>query len=168
MYNRTMSSSRHNCSVLLLLLLVWKIDAFSSPSPIHNVAQIDDTSTSTRRKLLVGSIQLATTAAAAIIPFSAAARLESVNRPDLLPREPDLKVIQVEKFLTTGQAKRLNELLTALERDTSFRVRVLCQAYPMTPGLAMYVHTRIVWLSRHRLLLMHSVADFYALSLTVT
>lgn len=65
------------------------------------------------------------------------ARLEGVNRPDLLPSEPGLNVIQVEKFLTTGQAKRMNDLLTALERDTGFRVRVLCQAYPNTPGLAV-------------------------------
>jgi hypothetical protein len=65
------------------------------------------------------------------------ARLEGVNRPDLLPSESGLNVIQVEKFLTTGQAKRMNDLLTALERDTGFRVRVLCQAYPNTPGLAI-------------------------------
>ncbi len=67
----------------------------------------------------------------------ASGRLDPVNRPDLLPKEPGLNVIQTEKFLTTGQAKRLNELLAKLERDTSFRVRVLCQAYPNTPGLAI-------------------------------
>jgi len=55
------------------------------------------------------------------------ARLEAVNRPDLLPKESGLNVIQTEKFLTTGQAKRMNELLAALERDTGFRLRVLCQ-----------------------------------------
>ena len=31
----------------------------------------------------------------------------------------------------------MNELLTNLERDTGFRVRVLCQSYPNTPGLAI-------------------------------
>lgn len=31
----------------------------------------------------------------------------------------------------------MNELLTALERDTGYRVRVLCQNYPNTPGLAI-------------------------------
>lgn len=70
-------------------------------------------------------------------PHAASARLESVNRPDLLPKETGLNVIQTEKFLTTGQAKRLNDLLVALERDTGFRVRVLCQSYPNTPGLAI-------------------------------
>ena len=67
----------------------------------------------------------------------ASARLEAVNRPDLLPKETGLNVIQTEKFLTSGQAKRLNELLSAVERDTGYRVRVLCQNYPNTPGLAI-------------------------------
>lgn len=70
-------------------------------------------------------------------PTEASARLEAVNRPDLLPSEKGLNVIQVEKFLTTGQAKRMNGLLANLERDTGFRVRVLCQSYPNTPGLAI-------------------------------
>jgi hypothetical protein len=131
----------------MLLLLAWVIyyriagvDAFTRPTPIPSPSvAIHDNTPSTRRSLFTKSIQLTIAAAAAttLIPYSASARLESVNRPELLPKETDLKVIQVEKFLTTGQAKRMNELLTALERDTGFRVRVLCQAYPMTPGLAM-------------------------------
>ena len=39
--------------------------------------------------------------------------------------------------MTKGQEKRLNDLLTKLEKDTGYRVRVLCQAYPRTPGLAI-------------------------------
>lgn len=70
-------------------------------------------------------------------PRDASARLESVNRPDLLPSEKGLNVIQVEKFLTSGQAKRMNEILSNLEKDTGYRVRVLCQRYPNTPGLAI-------------------------------
>jgi uncharacterized membrane protein YgcG len=60
-----------------------------------------------------------------------------VDRPDLLPKEKGLNVIQTEKFLTSGQAKRMDQLLSALERDTGWRIRVLCQAYPNTPGLAI-------------------------------
>jgi TPM domain len=71
-------------------------------------------------------------------PQAASARLEAVNRPDLLPKESrDLYVIQTEKMLTSGQAKRMDQLLHALERDTGFRVRLLCQNYPNTPGLAI-------------------------------
>jgi uncharacterized membrane protein YgcG len=65
------------------------------------------------------------------------ARLESVSKPELLPKEAGLNVIQTEKFLTSGQVKRLDQLLANLERDTGFRVRVLCQNYPNTPGLAI-------------------------------
>ena len=67
----------------------------------------------------------------------ASARLEGVNKPELLPSEQGLNVIQVEKFLTKGQEKRLNDLLGKLEADTGYKVRVLCQAYPRTPGLAI-------------------------------
>jgi hypothetical protein len=71
------------------------------------------------------------------LPQDASARLESVNRPDLLPQGKGLNVIQTEKFLTTGQVRRLNDMLVSLEKDTGFRVRVLCQNYPNTPGLAI-------------------------------
>merc|ERR1712127_733322 len=70
-------------------------------------------------------------------PSPSDARLEGVNRPELLPSEPGKNVIQVEKFLTPGQAKRMDEKLGKLEATTGFRVRVLCQAYPQTPGLAI-------------------------------
>lgn len=91
-----------------------------------------------RRNLLVSSAAAALMAAVATIaPESAMARLEAVNRPELLPAEKGLNVIQTEKFLTNGQARRMNDLLTALERDTGFRLRVLCQNYPNTPGLAI-------------------------------
>lgn len=70
-------------------------------------------------------------------PQPAFARLDPVNRPDLLPKEDGLNVIQVEKFLTSGQAKRMDNLLASLEKDTGFRLRVLCQSYPNTPGLAI-------------------------------
>lgn len=62
------------------------------------------------------------------------ARLEGMNKPELLPSTPGLNIIQVEKFLTKGQEKRMSDLLNKLEADTGYRVRVLCQAYPRTPG----------------------------------
>jgi len=101
-------------------------------------------STSTRRNLLqtLSSLSLLTTttittAALTLNPQPSEARLEAVNRPDLLPKEEGLNVIQVEKFLTTGQAKRMNDQLGRLEKDTGYRVKVLCQSYPNTPGLAI-------------------------------
>jgi hypothetical protein len=136
-------------SALMVLSSVESGLAFVSPSPfsarpadayINNI-MLSATSTSTdsvktvsRRNVLIAST---TAAVMATLPFPAKARLEGVNRPDLLPTEKGLNVIQTENFLTKGQAKRMNDLLTNLERDTGYRVRVLCQAYPNTPGLAI-------------------------------
>jgi len=84
---------------------------------------------------LVASAAIATSFPGSVPP--AEARLEAVNRPDLLPSQPGLNIIQTEKILTSGQAKRMNDVLTALEKDTGFRFRVVCQNYPNTPGLAI-------------------------------
>lgn len=68
---------------------------------------------------------------------SAMARLEPINRPELLPKESGKNIIQIEKFLTSGQVRRLEDLLQKLEIDTGYRLRILCQSYPNTPGLAI-------------------------------
>ena len=86
------------------------------------------------RRTIVQSVMLSSLIPAVVSPQTAAARLEAVNRPDLLPSEQGLNVIQTEKFLTSGQAKRLDKMMAALEQDTGFRLRVLCQNYPNTPG----------------------------------
>lgn len=83
------------------------------------------------------SVIASTSATFTAFPLESQARLEAVNRPDLLPKEAGLNVIQIEKFLTSGQAKRMDTMLTKLESDTGFRVRVLCQSYPNTPGTAI-------------------------------
>ncbi len=123
-------------------LSIYNASAFSLSTPQHQ-----RTSTSTalhmempqsRRSILsTAALSISTAAALAINPQPSQARLEAVNRPDLLPAESDAVVIQTTKFLTTGQAKRMSDLIRALERDTGFRLRVLCQSYPNTPGLAI-------------------------------
>ena len=90
-----------------------------------------------RRSVLLSSILASAALLTTASPSPASARLEAVDRPDLLPTEKGLNVIQTEKFLTSGQAKRMDTLLANLEKDTGFRVRVLCQSYPNTPGLAI-------------------------------
>jgi len=104
-----------------------------------NSADESSSSVTTRRGafanvLTSGSMIAAGTLATAL---PAQARLDPVDKPQLLPSEKGLNVIQTEKFLTTGEAKRMDAKLAKLERDTGYRVRVLCQSYPMTPGLAI-------------------------------
>ena len=67
----------------------------------------------------------------------AEARMEGVNRPDLLPSGPVTPVIDVAGFLTEGQEARIKSRAVALEKDTGLKLRVLAQNYPETPGLAI-------------------------------
>ncbi|KAJ6871079.1 hypothetical protein NC652_036675 [Populus alba x Populus x berolinensis] len=59
-----------------------------------------------------------------------------VNKPELLPKE-FTTVIDVAGFLSDGQEKRLAEEISDIEKDTGFKLRVLAQNYPDTPGLAI-------------------------------
>jgi len=71
----------------------------------------------------------------------AARNLESVNRPDLLPSGTSsaapVTVLDPAGFLTDGEEARLIREIASLERDTGFKLRVLGQVYPLTPGLAV-------------------------------
>lgn len=122
------------CVVTFYLGLCAVTSAFSSRQRSERVQTVPAEG-ATRR----GFVQSAVTAAVVLSqrPMPASARLEAVDKPQLLPTEAGLNVIQTEKFLTPGQVKRMDNLLSSLEKDTGFRVRVLCQSYPNTPGLAI-------------------------------
>lgn len=67
------------------------------------------------------------------------ARPEGVNRPDLLPQDKSqvYPVIDTVNFLSKGQEKRITSSINNLEKNTGFKLRLLCQSYPNTPGLAI-------------------------------
>ncbi|KAI8464485.1 MAG: TLP18.3, Psb32 and MOLO-1 founding proteins of phosphatase-domain-containing protein [Monoraphidium minutum] len=74
--------------------------------------------------------------ASMLLPGAALARLDPVNRPDLLPKE-FTTVIDVAGFLAPSEEKRIAAEVESLERDTGIKLRVLAQNYPETPGLAV-------------------------------
>jgi uncharacterized membrane protein YgcG len=59
-----------------------------------------------------------------------------VNKPELLPKQ-FTPVIDVAGFLSDGQENRIAQEISAIEKDTGFKLRVLAQNYPDTPGLAI-------------------------------
>ena len=98
----------------------------------------------TRRGALRGAAAGASLAALAALGGAgpAAARLEGVDRPDLLPGggkaggspEP---LLDPAGFLTEGERERVRKVLSQVERDSGVRFRIVAQNYPETPGLAV-------------------------------
>ncbi|KAI3837201.1 hypothetical protein MKX03_010766 [Papaver bracteatum] len=66
----------------------------------------------------------------------AEAALSGVNKPELLPKDFST-VIDVAGFLSAGQERRLAQEIANIEKDTGFKLRILAQNYPETPGLAI-------------------------------
>lgn len=69
----------------------------------------------------------------ALFSLGAAARLEGVNKPELLP-PAYTPVIDVAGFLTDGEEARVKRIVESLEADTGLKLRVLAQNYPGMSG----------------------------------
>lgn len=120
-------------SVIAVLFLVyscataWKVNGSDMPS-----VQV-------KKLIKISSIFLASALAQSQI---ALARPEGVNRPDLLPKDL-VPVIDVANFLSRGQEKKAISSINELEKQTGYRLRLLCQSYPNTPGLAIKDYWKI-------------------------
>ncbi|KAJ8607977.1 hypothetical protein CTAYLR_008235 [Chrysophaeum taylorii] len=127
-----------------LLVIVTSVAALAPPPETTSWSSSSFAATTTTTTT-TASRRCAFAAAAAVFvvaPCAAEARPEGVNRPELLPpRRPDGSTPTVidagVNFLTKGEMKRLETLIATLEKDTGYKVRVLCQRYPETPGLAI-------------------------------
>lgn len=84
----------------------------------------------------IATATLTTALSLSLLVPGADARLDPVNRPDLLPKLPT-PVIDVANFLGPAEEQRLKSQIEKLERDTGFKLRVLAQSYPLTPGKAI-------------------------------
>jgi len=68
-----------------------------------------------------------------------ARRPEGVNKPELLPKtDGDITpIIDVAKILTSGQKRQIEKQISELQEAKKIRLRVLCQTFPLSPGLAI-------------------------------
>ncbi|KAM3288167.1 thylakoid lumenal 15.0 kDa protein 2, chloroplastic [Capsicum chacoense] len=96
------------------------------------LSKMSEFSSKTLNFLLSGSLALALS----LTGVGVAEGKVGVNKPELLPKE-FTPVIDVAGFLSDGQEKRLAQEITDIEKDTGFKLRVLAQNYPDTPGLAI-------------------------------
>lgn len=106
------------------------------PPTLRTVVRASSEDASAHQKVAAAATAAALSASILSTAAPALARLEGVNRPELLPEEYTT-VIDTAGFLTDGEEKRIAAEIANLEQDTGFKLRVLCQNYPETPGLAI-------------------------------
>merc|ERR1719353_1442240 len=92
-----------------------------------------------RRTVLHSTAAAAAAVTLLATPLAAHARPEGVNKPELLPPGPVVNVIQMkeQRYLTSGQVTSVEKQIASLQQATGIKMRVLCQQYPATPGLAI-------------------------------
>ena len=115
--------------------------AFSSSSSVKVAESKSSTKTDNEHEKLQSALTSLLLSATIFFtsPLTSQARLEGVNNPKLLPDGPQSEnlVIDVAGYLTPREVKRLQTRVENLQRDTGVKLRILAQAYPQTPGLAI-------------------------------
>ena len=101
----------------------------ASARPEADVAETPIALARAMRKARDAAVALAASAAVLSCAGPAAARLEGVNNPQMLPPGPPVEVLDVAGYLTKGEVSR-SRARFELEKDTGIKLRVLAQAYP--------------------------------------
>ncbi|XP_015574837.1 thylakoid lumenal 15.0 kDa protein 2, chloroplastic [Ricinus communis] len=112
------------------------VTASSPIFPIQNSTKFSNWVVDFRSKTLKFLLSGALTLGLSLSGVEFAEAKVGVNKPELLPKE-FTTVIDVAGFLSDGQEKRLAQEIQDIEKDTGFKLRVLAQNYPDTPGLAI-------------------------------
>jgi hypothetical protein len=89
-----------------------------------------------RRSVLAGGLGVAG-ALALPPPPAALPRKDGVDRPQLHPPLPGVRVIDVAGMLSQSQVKEVERVIDQLDRLYGVKLRVLCQRYPESPGRAI-------------------------------
>eukprot|EP00467_Chlorarachnion_reptans_P006155 CAMPEP_0114518422 /NCGR_PEP_ID=MMETSP0109-20121206/18438_1 /TAXON_ID=29199 /ORGANISM="Chlorarachnion reptans, Strain CCCM449" /LENGTH=270 /DNA_ID=CAMNT_0001699047 /DNA_START=103 /DNA_END=916 /DNA_ORIENTATION=+ len=136
----------HPRSVLLLLPLLLSLRHASAALPQRILRRLPPSrpcgahAIASKKRAVLGGLMSSAVFASVLGPRAAhaAKRRDPVNRPDLLPKSGEMtRLIDVTGMLSKSQEKLVNEMLVTLEKDTGLKLRVLCQTYPETPGLAI-------------------------------
>lgn len=110
--------------------------SFHLSSPTQNSTNFSKWVAEFRSKSLTLALSATLSLALSLTGVGFAEGKVGVNKPELLPKEFST-VIDVAGFLSDGQEKRLAQEIDDIEKDTGFKLRVLAQNYPDTPGLAI-------------------------------
>ncbi|XP_050230075.1 thylakoid lumenal 15.0 kDa protein 2, chloroplastic [Mercurialis annua] len=109
---------------------------FRLASPVQNSTKFSNWVVDFRSNSLKFLLSGALTLGLSLSGIQLAEAKVGVNKPELLPKD-FTTVIDVAGFLSDGQEKRLAQEIENIEKDTGFKLRVLAQNYPDTPGLAI-------------------------------
>ncbi|GMH09828.1 hypothetical protein Nepgr_011669 [Nepenthes gracilis] len=105
-------------------------------SAIRNIAHFANSVPDFRSKSLNFALSTSLALTLSLTGVGFAEAKVGVNKPELLPQEYT-PVIDIAGFLSAGQENRIAHKIADLEKDTGFKLRVLAQNYPNTPGLAI-------------------------------
>jgi hypothetical protein len=89
-----------------------------------------------RRAALVAGTGAAVTAAAG--DRQALARITGISKPELVPQEPGVKVIDIPEVMSGANRADLDKIIEDIDRIYGVHLKVLVARFPDTPGEAIF------------------------------